>query len=120
VTGVQPQTKKLSKKKTAQVVVVSFSGALEPGPAQNLSDYSLGVLGKSKTGGLHVTKVINLSSAVYNASANTVTLTPAGKLPTQTLQLTITAGGTLDAEGRPIDGQGNGQSGSNFQKSFKG
>ena len=25
-----------------------------------------------------------------------------------------------DAEGRPIDGQGNGQSGSNFQKSFKG
>jgi hypothetical protein len=104
VLGVQWQSRKLSRKKTAKVLVVNFSGALEPGPAQNLADYHLVALGKAKKSGGRATKPVALTSAVYDPAMETVTLTPRGTVPKRTLQLTINAAGTLDAEGRPIVG----------------
>ena len=67
-------------------------------------------------------KNVALVSAVYSASGSkfTVTLTPKAKLPTGPLQLTIIAAGTLDAEGRPIDGNRDGQAGGNFVATFGG
>ncbi len=120
VQSVKLGTLKLSKKKTIKVVVVTFSGALEQGAAQNVSNYQLAMLVKTKKLGLHATKAIAFTGAVYSASANTVTLTPRGTLPAQLVQLTIKAAGTLDAEGRPIDGTRSGQPGGNYVTSFKG
>jgi hypothetical protein len=103
VTSIQFQSQKTSKKKTTKVLVVSFSGALEAGPAQNLGDYQLATLTKGKKGS-HGTKPVPLVSASYGASMNTVTLTPRGTPPTGTFQLTIIGSVVLDAEGRPITG----------------
>jgi hypothetical protein len=113
VLGVQQQTHKLSKKKSTTLLVVSFSGALEKGPAETPGDYHLVALGKAKKSGKPAGKPVALTSAVYDPARNTVTLTPRGTVPNQTLQLTITAAGTLDAQGRPIDGNHDGQPGGN-------
>jgi hypothetical protein len=110
VLGLQWQTRKLSKKKTTKVLVVRFSAALEPGPAQNLGDYHLVALGKGKKSGAGG-KPVALASASYDPAAHTVTLTPRGKVPAQSLQLTITAAGTRDVQGRPLDGNRDGQPG---------
>ena len=48
-----------------------------------------------------------------------MTLTPRGKVPASPLQLTIIAAKTLDAEGRPIDGDHDGQPGGNFQTTLR-
>ena len=58
--------------------------------------------------------------AAYNAAAHTVTLTLAGKVPAGPLQLTITASGVLDSNGRPIDGKNNGQPGGDYQTTLGG
>jgi hypothetical protein len=44
-----------------------------------------------------------------------MTLTPKGKIPKQTLQLSITGSGILDSHGHPIDGNRDGQPGGDFQ-----
>jgi hypothetical protein len=111
VLGVQEQTHRLSKKKSTTVLVVSFSGALETGPAENPGDYHLVALGKARKSSKPPGKLVALTSAVFDPTRNTVTLTPKGTVPNQTLQLTVTAAGTLDAEGRPIDGNRDGQPG---------
>jgi hypothetical protein len=118
VLGVQWQTRKLTKKKSSQVLVVSFSDALEPGPAANLGDYQLVAPAKAKKSGKPAGKPVALISAVYDPALHTVTLTPKGTVPKQTLQLTITASGTLDAEGRSIDGNRDGRPGGDFQATF--
>jgi hypothetical protein len=46
---------------------------------------------------------------------HTVTLTPRGSVARKTLQLTISATGTRDARGEPIDGDRDGRSGGDFQ-----
>jgi hypothetical protein len=104
VLGIEWESRKLSRKKTTKVLVVSFSGALEQGPAENLADYHLAALGKAKKSGGGASKSVALASAVYDPATDTVTLTPRGTVPKGTLQLTINAAGTLDAEGRPIVG----------------
>jgi hypothetical protein len=121
VQGVQVQTRKVSRKKKVKVLVVSFSGALEQGPAQNLADYHLAAVGrvKKKTGS-SAGKPVALTAAAYDPVAHTVTLTPRGKLPRKPLQLTITAAGVLDAGGRPLDGNRDGKPGGNFQATFQG
>ena len=48
VIGVHLQTVKLRRRKPERVLDVSFSGALEPTPAQDLSDFHLAALGKTK------------------------------------------------------------------------
>jgi len=93
---------------------VGFSGALDPGPAANLSDYTLVALGKPNKSGARSITPVTLASATYNPAMDTVTLRPRGTLATQTVQLTIFAAGTLDASGRPIDGNRDGQPGGNF------
>ena len=118
VLGVQWQTRKLSKKKSTQVLVVSFSGALEPGPAANLGDYHLVALGKAKKAGKPAGKPVALTAAVYDLALHTVTLTPKGSVPKAKLQLTINAAGILDAAGGPIDGNHDGRSGGDFQATF--
>ncbi len=43
-----------------------------------------------------------------------MTLTPPGKAPTGDTQLTINGSLVLDAEGRELEGNGNGQPGGNY------
>ena len=96
VLGIQWQTHKVSRKKSAKVLVVSFSGALDPGHAQDLRDFQLVAAGRDKKFGTRDDKRAALASATYDPVAHTVTLTPRGKLPNQKLQLSITAARTLD------------------------
>ena len=92
------------KAKKATVVVLQFSGALNPSAAQNVADYSL-LAGTIKKKVLTFKKSVPLTSAIYNPSALTVTLLPRGKrkLPKYE-QLTIASGLLTDSLGRPIDG----------------
>jgi hypothetical protein len=118
VQSVQWQTHKLPKKKTARVLVVSFSGILDQGSAVNLADYHLVALGKAKKAAKPAGKPVSLISAAYDPAAHTVTLTPRGTVPKQTLQLTITGTSLLDANEQPIDGNRDGQPGGNFMATF--
>jgi RHS repeat-associated protein len=118
VLGVQWQTHKLTKKKSSQVLVVSFSGALAPAAAGNLAGYHLVALGKAKKGGKPSGKPVGLTSAVYDPVLHTVTLTPRGSVAKKSLQLTINATAALDAQGEPIDGDRDGRSGGDFQATF--
>jgi hypothetical protein len=102
VQSVHWQTLK-SKKATARVLVVSFSGSLEPGPAQSLGNYELVALEKARKPGALASKRVNLVSATYNPALATVTLRPKGTVPNQTLQLTIVTAGIFDASGHTIE-----------------
>ena len=92
------------KAKKATVVVLQFSGALNPSTAQNVADYSL-LAGTIKKKVLGFNKSVPMASATYDPSAQTVTLLPQGKrkLPKYE-QLTIRSGLLTDSLGRPIDG----------------
>jgi hypothetical protein len=118
VQGIQWQTRKLSKKKTARVLVVNFSGRLDQGSAVNLGDYRLVAAGKDQRFGTRDDKPLPLVSAAYDPAAHTVTLTPRGTVPKQTLQLSITASSLLDASEQPIDGNRDGQPGGGFAATF--
>jgi hypothetical protein len=98
------QTHKLSKKKTARVLVVSYSGALDQADAHDAAAYHLIAAGKDKKFGTRDDKTVAVSSAVYDPAAHTVTLTPRGTLPNQPLQLNINPAMVPDAQGRPIAG----------------
>ena len=69
-----------------------FSGALEQSTAENLNDYHLIAAGKDGKFGTGDDKPLTLVAPHYNASANTVTLTPQGKIPNQLLRLSIANG----------------------------
>jgi hypothetical protein len=91
------------KAKKETVVVLQFSGALNPSTAQNPGAYSL-LAGTMKKKVLGFNKAVPLASATYDPSAETVTLLPQGKrkLPKYE-QLTIRSGLLTDSLGRPID-----------------
>jgi hypothetical protein len=78
-----------TKGHTITGIVVSFSKPMDPGPVENVQNYFLHKdLGQ--TIGANVGPQIPLTSAVYNPSAQTVTLTPATPLPASTLyQITL-------------------------------
>jgi hypothetical protein len=118
VLGIAWQSRKLSKKKTTKVLVVSFSGALDKAAAQTLGDYHLISPGKAKKSRGPSSKPVPLTSATYDPALHTVTLTPGGKRTSSTLQLTINAAGTLDSVGRPIDGNRDGQPGGDVVATF--
>jgi uncharacterized repeat protein (TIGR01451 family) len=105
---------KKAKTKKETVLEVHFSGALNG--AGKLAAYQL-LSGKTTK---HVTtfnKRVPLVSAVYSASPSawSVTLVPASKLNlSQPEQLRITAADLTDADGRALDGNGNGQPGGDF------
>jgi hypothetical protein len=114
VLGVQWQSQKRSRRKTVTVLVVSYSGALDPGHAHDLGDYLLVAAGKDKKFGTRDDRRMTLASATYDPASTRVTLTPRGKVPRQALRLSITGSGVLDAQGRPVDGNGDGQPGGDF------
>jgi hypothetical protein len=98
VESVHWETRKVSRKKTVRVLVVGFSGPLEPASAQNLSNYELLAL-QAKPKGKRKDKAVALASAIYGPTPGTVTLAPRGKVLNQKLQLVIQTGGILDAVG---------------------
>ena len=111
VTSVQWQTMKLSRHKTAKVLEVFFSGALDSAAADRLTAYAMDSATHSKKVGTLYNKPIALRSVNYNAANNSVTLTPRGTFPNVTMQLSINASLVLDAEGRQLDGDGDGTPG---------
>ena len=104
IRGVHEQKLKLSRKKSVEVVVVSFSGALNAADAQGLAAYRIAVAPKKSKAGAKLGAKVILSSAKYDPKAMTVTLTPRKALPTKSLQLSINTALTLDARGRAVDG----------------
>ena len=96
-------------------LVLTFSSALDPTPAQNVNNYQI-----LTSQGV----AIPVSSAVYDASALTVTLSPSQLLSLhQSYQLTVIGmppSGLTSATGVPIDGAGNGTSGTNYVETFSG
>jgi hypothetical protein len=114
VQSVHWETVRRSRNRTARVLVVGFSDALDPATAVELADYRLAALGKANKLGIRSSKAVPLASARYNPAVHSVTLTPRGSVVSPKLQLTIVAAGLLDAEGRPIDGNRDGQPGGNF------
>jgi uncharacterized repeat protein (TIGR01451 family) len=105
-------------KSRATELVLSFSNSLNQADAQDLAAYNLDTLGKkNKKTGHYAIKPVKLTSAVYNAAQNTVTLTIKGALPNQPLELSVNTSAVLDATGQPIAGN-SGQAGSSFQTTF--
>jgi hypothetical protein len=113
ITNLQWETVKLSRKNSVKELVVTFSGALNAGDADDLAAYALDSAVRKKKFTVY-SKPVSLASATYNAATNTVTLALRGKPPAKTMQLTIAAAELLDAEGRELDGNDDGQPGSNF------
>ena len=111
-----------AKKET--VLVLHFSGPLDPSSAERVVAYGFAPVIKIKTtgkGNSRIPTTIGLGapaqpvSAVYNPSNDSVTLTPRSKfIPSQRVELIVSGGFMVDAKGRSIDGAHNGQSGSNF------
>jgi hypothetical protein len=113
VLGVQWQTHMVSRTRSVGVLVVSFSGALDPSSAQNLAAYHLfGAGAGSKLGARD--RAIALTSARYDPVALTVILTPRGTVAGRGVRLSITAAQVLDSRGRPIDGNRDGQPGGDY------
>jgi hypothetical protein len=96
-------------------LVLTFSQALAPTPAQNVNNYQL----VDSSG-----NSIPITSAVYDPTSLTVTLTPSQLLTLQQVyQLTVVGmqpGGLTSSTGVPLDGLGNGTPGSNYVKMFSG
>ena len=95
-------------------LVLTFSTALDPTSAQNVNNYQI-----LTSQGV----AIPVSSAVYDASALTVTLSPSQLLSIhQSYQLTVIGvppGGLQSAAGVPLAGT-NGTPGTNFVEAFSG
>jgi hypothetical protein len=113
VTSLQWEAVKLSRKKKVSELVVSFSGALNPGDANDIAAYALDSAKGRKKPTVYA-KPVPLTSASYNPATNSVSLMLRGKLPKSAMQLTIQAADLLDAEGRQLNGNDDGQPGGNF------
>jgi hypothetical protein len=120
VQAVRWQTLRMPRGRPARVLVVSFSAALDPGAAQNLSAYHLVPVSGSSKFTPRGNNPIPFAAITYDVSAHAVTLTPRSKLPTRALQLSINAALVLDPQGRPIDGNRDGQPGGTFVTLVKG
>jgi mucin-19 len=114
VTGVHEV---FNKKHQVKQITVSFSGPVNATEAAETVVYRLATAGKKGSFTAKNAGIIRLASAAYASAGNTVTLTP--KKPfalTKTVQLVVSgtgATGLLDASGRLIDGDHNGQAGGN-------
>jgi hypothetical protein len=90
-------------KKPTQVIVLQFSGALNPTYAQSTSSYSLTTIPANKR---QKSPSVSLSQAQYNAATNTVTLiTNKPLVLNPPLKLTLNPGSLLDSYGRPLSGK---------------
>lgn len=118
VTTVQ-QVTSASIRGNVSTIVLSFSDALDSNRAENISNYFLLSAGRDLMFGTRDDVRSAVRSAVYNATANTVTLTPTGKLrSTAPMRLTVLASNSstsvTDARGNLIDGNGDGVPGGNY------
>jgi hypothetical protein len=103
---------KKAKKTTG--IVLQFSGPLNAAQASSLSSYRV-LAGKVKKSRTTFSKTLPLSSAIYSSSANTVTLVTKSKLNLAQPEEVVVIGALLmDAFGRPIDGNNDGEPGGNF------
>jgi hypothetical protein len=102
VESIHWETRKVARRKTVHVLILGFSGPLEPGSARDLNNYALFAVEKARKPGQRKDKPIALASASYGPTPGTVTLSPRGMVPNQRLHLVIQTGGILDAEGNPI------------------
>ena len=103
IASLEWQTEKISRKKSIKVLVVSFSGPINSADASDLAAYTLDSATKSHHKTTY-TKRIALASASYDAAENRVVLSPRGKIPNQTLQLTINLADIVDASGGKLAG----------------
>jgi hypothetical protein len=109
VQGVSLRQVPAGKHKTATVIVVQFSDALNASAAGNPGAY---LLSTTAAGKKHKSRSLALARATYDPTAHTVTLTPARKLVLKPpVQLRITASSLPDTLGRPLDGNHDGQPG---------
>ena len=96
-------------------VIVTFSGAVNATEADEAAIYRLATAGKKGSFTAKNAGTINLRSAVYNRSTNTVALTPkkpfALTKPVQLLVDGLAPSGLQDSYGRLIDGNDNGTAG---------
>jgi hypothetical protein len=89
--------------KTTQVIVVQFSGAMNPADAQSISNYTLTTIPTSKS---QKSQSVALSQAQYNAKTNTVTLITRKPLVLNPpIRLTLNAARLHDRYGRPLTGK---------------
>jgi len=118
VLSVSIQKVRLGKsKKTTQVIVLQFCGALNAGGAQGIGSYSLATIPSGKK---QKSKAVALSQATYNPANNTVRLVTRKPLVLNPpLRLTLNAGGLLDSLGRPLDGDHDGQPGGSFATTLR-
>jgi hypothetical protein len=106
-----------NKKHLVVGVIVGFSGELNSGQAENLSEYRLVKAGKRGVFTAKRAMLIKLRSAVYSGTSDTLILTP--KKPfalTKPVQLQVSGEpptGLEDILGRLIDGNDDGQPGGN-------
>jgi hypothetical protein len=104
---------KVKRKPGAPQIVIQYSGAVNASGAASLANYQLSTIAMGKR---RPAKPIALAGAAYNSVAHSVTLSlrkrPVGRLSGQ---LVIVANGVTDSQGRPIDGNRDGQPGGNYQ-----
>ncbi len=100
-------------KKSIKVLELQFSSPVNASDAGNLAAYSLESVTTNKKHHT-ITKPIPLTAASYSAATSAVILAPRGKLPNQTMQLTVIASLIEDANGHSLAGTSSGQPGTNF------
>jgi Bacterial Ig-like domain (group 3) len=101
------------------LLVLSFSTPLDAASAQNLNNYLLVQMVPGRPGRPSRPLAIKLKAAVYNPILQTVTLVPRVRLNLrQIYRLTVVGtapNGVRSATGQLLDGNNNGQPGSNYQ-----
>jgi hypothetical protein len=99
------------------ILVLTFSEALAPGPAQDVGNYTIVLQSGHAPGGVPIGGTIAVSRAVYNPTMHTVGLYPAKRLNVHDVyQLTVngmTPTGLTGATGLPLAGA-NHQAGTNY------
>jgi hypothetical protein len=103
------------KRSILKSIVLSFSNSLNPSSANAKANYRLAAAGRDRRFGTRDDVKVRFRSVVYNPTARTVTLTPAGSLVlNKTFQLRLNAAGLFDVYGRPLDGNGDGRAGGDY------
>ncbi len=106
----------MNKKHQVTEVLVTFSGTVNAGPAQEIRNYRLATPGKRGSFTAKNAGIIKLKAALYDAQDDTVTLISSKPFTLdKPVQLQVNGeppSGLQDSFGRYIDGAGDGQSGS--------
>ncbi len=105
-------------------ISVSFNEPLGPTFATSLASYHIIATGPDGRFGTHDDRSIAIKSAVYDATTNTVTLTPARRLNLhRRYELIVngsTATGVADVAGNLLDGNSDGRPGGNYVAILRG